>query len=80
MATGFAAAAGFSDDEASAALPKIMWVPVAMVAAAAVAGLDADRAVVIPGAGNRVAAAAGWLTPRSLIVPLLARRHPALKR
>ncbi len=80
VATGFAGAAGFSDAEASEALPRFLWVPVGMVAAAAVAGLDADRAVVIPGAGNRFAAAAGWLTPRSLILPLLARRHPALKR
>ena len=56
-----------------------MWVPSEQVAAAAVAGLDADRAVVIPGIANRLGAAAGWLTPRRLIMPILARQHPALK-
>jgi len=78
--TGFAAAAGISDEEAAGAMPKMMWVPVGDVAKAAVAGLDADRAVVIPGLANRVSAAAGWLSPRSVLVPMVARRHPALGR
>ncbi|MGH9081150.1 MAG: SDR family NAD(P)-dependent oxidoreductase, partial [Acidimicrobiales bacterium] len=77
--TGFAAAAGISDTEATESLPKIMWVPTADVARAAVQGMDANRAVVIPGAANRVAAAAGWLSPRSVVVPMLASRHPALR-
>lgn len=77
--TGFGEAAGLTDEEAAGALPKIMWVPSEQVAAAAVAGLDADRAVVIPGIANRLGAAAGWLTPRRLIMPILARQHPALK-
>ena len=76
--TGFAAAAGISDEEAAAAMPKMMWLPAADVARAAVAGLDADRAVVIPGLANRLGAAAGWLSPRGVIVPMVARRHPAL--
>ncbi len=78
VATGFGAAAGISDAEAVAAMPKTMWVPVAAVAAAAVAGMDADRAVVIPGMANRMLSAAGWLSPRSMIVPMVAKRHPAL--
>jgi len=77
--TGFGQAAGLSDEEASDSLPKFMWVPVEAVAAAAVAGMDADRAVVIPGIANKVGAASGWLAPRRLILPLLAKRHPALK-
>jgi short-subunit dehydrogenase len=77
--TGFADAAGLSDAEAAAALPKVMWLPAAKVAATGVAGLDADRAVVIPGAANKAGAAGGWLTPRRLMLPLMARRHPALK-
>lgn len=75
--TGFQDAAGFSDAEAEA-LPKFMWVPPTTVANAAVHGLDADRAVVIPGVLNRVGAAAGWLAPRSVIVGAVARLHPAL--
>ena len=76
--TGFAAAAGMSDEEAAGAMPKVMWLPAADVARAAVAGLEADRAVVIPGLANRLSAAAGWLSPRGVLVPMVARRHPAL--
>jgi hypothetical protein len=56
-----------------------MWVPVGEVAGAAVSGMDANKAVVIPGAANRISAAAAWLSPRGVLVPLLARRHPALR-
>jgi uncharacterized protein len=76
--TGFQDAAGFSDEEAEGAMPKFMWVPATTVAKAAIAGLDANRAVVIPGLANRVGAAAGWLAPRNVIVAAVARRHPAL--
>ena len=76
--TGFAAAAGLSASDAADAMPKVMWVPVGAVAKAAVAGMDADRAVVIPGLANRITAAAGWLSPRSVLVPMVARRHPGL--
>ena len=55
-----------------------MWLPVGDVARAAVAGMDANKAVVIPGAANRIAAAAAWLAPRSVLVPMVAKRHPAL--
>jgi hypothetical protein len=34
--------------------------------------------VVIPGVANRISAAAGWLSPRSVLVPMVAKRHPAL--
>ncbi len=77
--TGFAEAAGLTDAEASESLPKFMWVPAAEVAKAAVDGLAAGRPVVIPGAANRAAAALAHLAPKSLILPLLAQRHPALK-
>jgi hypothetical protein len=40
-------------------------------------GIGAD--VAIPGAPNRVAAGLGHLTPRRLLMPLLASRHPSLK-
>jgi hypothetical protein len=77
--TGFAETAGISDAEASESLPKFMWVPAADVAKAAVEALDAGRPVVIPGAANRASAALAHLAPKSLILPLLAQRHPALK-
>jgi short-subunit dehydrogenase len=78
--TGFAEAAGISDEEASGTLPKFMWVPVEDVARQAVDGLADGHAVVIPGAANKVSAASGWLTPRRLLLPILARQHPALKK
>jgi short-subunit dehydrogenase len=78
--TGFAEASGLTDAEASESLPKFMWVPAAQVAKAAVEGLAAGRAVVIPGAANRVGATLGHLIPNGLILPFLAQRHPALKK
>ncbi len=78
--TGFVAAAGATDDEAHEAMPRMMWVPARDVARAAVAGMDANRAVVIPGLANRVTATAAWLSPRSVLVPMVAKRHPALRR
>jgi len=77
--TGFGEAAGFAHEEAEAALPKFMWVSPADVAKAAVAGLDAGKGVVIPGAANRVGARFAWLAPRSVLLPVLAKQHPALK-
>ena len=68
-----------TDAEAGESLPKFMWVPAADVAKAAVEGLAAGRPVVIPGAANRAAAALAHLAPKSLLLPLLAQRHPALK-
>lgn len=78
--TEFAAAAGFDDEAAKAALPSFMWISQEEVAAAGVHGLDRGRAVVIPGAANRVAAVGARLAPRRVLVPLLARRHPGLDR
>jgi uncharacterized protein len=77
--TGFAEAAGMTDEEASETLPKIMWVPAADVAKAAIDGLAAGRAVVIPGTVNRTAAALAHLAPKSFLLPLMAQRHPSLQ-
>lgn len=78
--TGFGEAAGFSDAEAEGALPSFMWETAEDVARAAVDGMAKGRRVVIPGAANVVGAYAGRLAPKSLLVPILARQHPALKR
>jgi short-subunit dehydrogenase len=77
--TGFAEVAGLTDAEAAESLPKVMWVPAAEVARQAVVGMDANKAVVIPGLPNRMASAFGWLSPRGMLVPMLAKRHPALR-
>jgi uncharacterized protein len=78
--TGFGEAAGISHEDAEGALPKFMWETAEDVAKAGIAGLDRGRAVVIPGAANRVGAYAGRILPNRLLVPILARQHPALRR
>ena len=75
--TGFGQAAGFTPEQEET-LPKIMWVSAEDVAKAAVAGLDKGRAVVIPGVANKIAASFAQVTPRSLLVPILAKQHPGL--
>jgi short-subunit dehydrogenase len=77
--TEFAERAGFDEDDAEAALPTFMWVPAAEVAKAAIDGLDKGRRVVIPGAANRMAAGLAHMTPRRMLLPILARQHPSLK-
>lgn len=76
--TGFGETAGFTREQAEAALPPLMWVPAPEVARAAVDGLLAGRRVVIPGAANRVVSLFAHLTPRRLLVPVVAAKHPGL--
>jgi short-subunit dehydrogenase len=76
--TAFGATAGFTEEQEDNSLPAIMWVSAEEVAKAAVAGLDKGRSVVIPGVANRVSASLAQVTPRSLLVPILAKQHPGL--
>jgi uncharacterized protein len=76
--TEFNGVAGIADDEARAALPSVMWESAADVAKAGVEGLDRGRRVVVPGPANRVTAALANVAPKSLLVPILASRHPKL--
>lgn len=78
--TGFVDAAGLTEAEAHGAVPKPMWVPAAKVAKAGVDGLAKGRTVVVPGAPNRIGAMVAPLLPRSALLPLIARGHPALRR
>jgi hypothetical protein len=77
--TGFGDRAGFSKEDAEGALPSFMWIPATDVARAAVDGLARGRLVVIPGAANRAASVLAQMTPRTLLLPILARSHPGLK-
>ena len=77
--TGFGEAAGFDKDEAEAALPSFMWETPEAVAKTGIGALDAGHPVVIPGQANRAAAMVAHLTPKRLLVPLLASRHPGLR-
>ena len=78
--TGFGEAAGFSTEDAEAALPKPLWVSAEDVARIAVDGLAAGRTVIVPGRLNRISSSLYHLAPRRLLLPLLARTHPALKK
>lgn len=71
--TGFGARAGFADADAEKLMPKPLWVDADEVARAGIDGMQDGRAVVIPGRWNRAAAALNYLTPRRLLLPLLAR-------
>jgi hypothetical protein len=77
--TEFGEAAGLDPAESEAALPKIMWLSAEDVAKAALDGLDKGRPVVIPGTANRLTARASQITPKRLLLPILARQHPALR-
>lgn len=77
--TGFGEAAGFTDDQMGT-VPSFMWVSSSEVARAAVDGMEKGRAVVIPGAANRVSAAAGYMTPKRILVEAMARMHPSLRK
>ena len=79
MQTEFAESAGFTTEESENSLPKIMWLPAAEVARIAVAGLDQDKAVVIPGFANQVGARFARNAPPQALAAFLARQHPALK-
>ncbi|MGA9869898.1 MAG: SDR family oxidoreductase [Rhodococcus sp. (in: high G+C Gram-positive bacteria)] len=78
--TGFGEAAGFGKGDAEAALPSIMWVSAEDVAKTAVNGMAKGQMVAIPGTANRVGAIFAQVTPRSVLVPILARIHPGLKK
>jgi uncharacterized protein len=78
--TGFGEAAGFTEEETKGALPPFMWETAVDVAAAGVEGLASGAPVVIPGLANRAAAAMSQLVPKRLLVPLVARQHPGLRR
>lgn len=77
--TGFGEAAGFDKDDAEAALPSFMWESAEAVARCGVDAMAKGRTVAIPGTANRVAASIAHLAPKSLLVPVLASRHPGLR-
>jgi short-subunit dehydrogenase len=76
--TEFAETAGF-DAESTKSVPSFVWEPADGVARAGLDGLEKGVQVVIPGTANRVTAALATITPKQLLVPVLARMHPALR-
>jgi short-subunit dehydrogenase len=78
--TEFGEKARFSDEDAEAALPKVMWVDADVVAKTAVDGLASGKSVIVPGVFNRIGASAYQHLPRRLLLPILVRNHPGLKK
>jgi short-subunit dehydrogenase len=78
--TGFGEDAGISAAEAEAALPKFLWADADEVAKAAIDGLASGKGVIVPGTPNRIASAIYQHAPRRLLLPLIARNHPGLKK
>jgi short-subunit dehydrogenase len=78
--TGFGEAAGIPDEEAEKSLPKFLWKDADAVAKAAVDGLVSGKALIVPGAPNRIASMFYQHGPRRLLLPLIARNHPGLKK
>ena len=77
--TGFGETAGFTKEESDGALPGFMWEKPESVAKVGIDALAKGRPVAIPGLANRAGAAVGYLTPRRLLVPMLASQHPGLR-
>ncbi|MGH9094707.1 MAG: SDR family NAD(P)-dependent oxidoreductase [Acidimicrobiales bacterium] len=77
--TDFGAAGGIAEEDATEALPKVMWLPAGDVARAGVDGLARGRRVVIPGSVNRLSAFAAGVAPHSVILRILARQHPSMR-
>lgn len=78
--TGFGETAGFAKEDAESALPSFMWEDADAVARCGLDALAAGHTVAIPGVANRIVANFAHLTPKSLLVPILAARHPGLRR
>jgi short-subunit dehydrogenase len=78
--TGFLEAEGIPDEESAKVLPKFLWQHADAVAKVAVKGLASGKGVIVPGLPNRIASVINHLTPRWLLLPLVARNHPGLKK
>ncbi len=77
VATGFAEAAGFSEEEAGI-MPKFLWVSPHDVVRAGIEGLVASKRVVIPGTANNVLAHVARHSPRGPLLGALKKYHPSL--
>jgi short-subunit dehydrogenase len=64
---------------AEATMPGFLWETPDVVAKAGIRGLERGKRVVIPGVINRVGAVSGQHAPRSLVLALATRVHPAAR-
>ena len=64
-------------EQAEGSLPGFLWDDPESVAKAGIRGLERGKRVVIPGTFNRVGAVGGQYAPRSLLLRVVSRGHPA---
>ncbi|WP_445162238.1 SDR family NAD(P)-dependent oxidoreductase [Mycobacterium sp. Dal123C01] len=78
--TEFLKSAGMDERSFADAFPKFLWTPAREVARTAIDALDGDRGTVIPGLPSQLSARLFQFMPRRLLLPLLKKQHPGLKR
>jgi uncharacterized protein len=78
--TEFLQAAGMDERTWADAFPKSMWIPARDVARVGIDALDADRGTVIAGVRSQVGTKILTLMPRRLLMPLLVKQNPGLRR
>jgi short-subunit dehydrogenase len=78
--TEFLQSAGMDEKAFADALPKFMWMPSPEVAQVGIDALEHDRGDVIAGLPSRLSTRLFQLIPHRLLLPLLAKQHPALRR
>jgi short-subunit dehydrogenase len=61
-------------------MPDVFWAKPDQVAQAGVKGLERGKRVVIPGVLNRAGAIGGQHAPRSLVLRVTSRVHPAARK
>ena len=77
--TEFLESAGMDEKTFAEAFPKFMWMPSREVAKVGVDALEHDRGNVIAGLPSTVSTRLFQLIPNRLLLPLLAKQHPALR-
>lgn len=78
VATELIAVAGFLPEELEA-MPTPLWKSPKYVAEKGIRGMHQGRMVVVPGMLNRGLAFFAHLAPNSLVVPIVASKHPRLR-
>ena len=78
--TEFLQNAGMDERAFADAFPKFMWMASRDVARTGVDALDGDRGTVIAGLPNQISARLFQFMPRRLLLPLLTKQHPGLRR
>lgn len=78
--TEFLQSAGMDERTFAEAFPKFMWMPSQQVARVGVEALEHDRGTVIAGLPSQLSTRLFGLIPHRVLLPLLAKRHPALRR